>query len=148
MERPACGTALTQLGRRSTAPWDQYMRLLLWGVDGAGEILLTVGEGVALKEETAEATIWSTGLKSSWLRRVFNLGAAIGTSEVLQLRATGKLQIEVSFIIERGGAQVASIGWCRMLESFLCREDEITTYFLHGVVHSAHYYVKMIGLES
>ena len=71
---------------------------------------MTVGEGVALKEETAEATIWSTGLKSRGLGRVFNLGAAIGTSEVLQLRATVKLQIEVSFIIERGGAQVASIG--------------------------------------
>ena len=49
-------------------------------------------------------------LESRGLRRVLNLGAAIGTSGVLQLRATVKLQMEVSFIIERGGAQVASIG--------------------------------------
>ena len=60
---------------------DQYMRLLLWGVNGAGAV-----------------------------DRVLKLGAAIGTSGELQLRATVKRQFEVSFTIERGGTQVASIG--------------------------------------
>ena len=98
----------------------------------------------SVHEAAAVGSKWSW---SSWLRRVLKLGAAIGTSGELQLRATVKRQFEVSFTIERGGTQVASIGWWEMLESFLCWEDEITRYFIHGVVHSAHFYVKMIGLE-
>ena len=37
--------------------------------------------------------------------------------------------------------------WMMWNVGILCKEDEITTYLLHGVVHSAHYYVKMMGLE-
>ena len=48
--------------------------------------------------------------KEQLIEKSIELGAAISTSGVLQLRATVKLQMEVSFIIERGGAQVASIG--------------------------------------
>ena len=50
MERPACWTSLTQLGRRSTVPW---------------EISTWEKEGVALAEESAEATTWK-GFQIIW----------------------------------------------------------------------------------
>ena len=48
--------------------------------------------------------------KEQLMGKSIEFGSSHGTSGVLQLRATVKLQMEVSFIIERGGAQVASIG--------------------------------------